>query len=186
MTKLKESHQSTIKAKSKLMSIISELGEVEEESALEFISWCLEKSKYHKKHKLKEKLSGLPYKMQRGDIIKVDFGINIGDEFSDSGTGPHFAIYWEQNGFQIIVIPISAEERKPEKNDFAQNIGQIPGLPKGKDSYAKIDMIKSVSIRRISKIYGQKDGKIPLSIIKPEAIQQISDKIKEKFVIENL
>ena len=185
MSKLKDNHQSIIKAKSKLMSIISELGEVEEDSAIEFITWCLEKSKYHKKHKLKEKLSALPYQMQRGDIVKVNFGINIGDEFSDSGTGSHFAVYWEQNGFQIIVIPISAEERQPQKNKFAQNIGQIEGLPKGNDSYAKIDMIRSVSIRRISRIYGQADGKISLSKIKPEAIQQISDKIKEKFVIEN-
>lgn len=182
MSKLKDSQKSIIKAKSKLMSIVSELSEVEEESALEFVDWCLEKSKYHKKHKLKEKLKGLPYKMQRGDIVKVNFGINIGDEFSDSGTGPHFAIYWEQNGFQIIVIPISAEERQPEKNKFAENLGNILGLPKGSNSYAKIDMIRSVSIRRISKIYGQPDGKISLSKVKPEAIQQISKKIKEKFV----
>lgn len=56
--------------------------------------------------------------MERGDIIWVNFGINVGDEFSDIGTDGHFAIYWSQNGFQIIVIPISAEERQPEKKFF--------------------------------------------------------------------
>lgn len=115
MAYLKNDEESKNSAKGKLSSILSELGEIESSEALELIDWFLEKAKYFRKHRNREKFQKLPDKMERGDIIWVNFGINVGDEFSDIGTNGHFAIYWSQNGFQIIVIPISAEERQPEK-----------------------------------------------------------------------
>ncbi|ODM26922.1 hypothetical protein A7W90_12270 [Clostridium sp. Bc-iso-3] len=182
MAYLKNDEKSKNSAKGKLSSILSELGEIESNEALELIDWFLEKAKYFRKHKKRERFQRLPDKMERGDIIWVNFGINVGDEFSDIGTDGHFAIYWSQNGFQIIVIPISAEERQPEKNSFAVNLGQIPGLPLDKDSYAKIDMIRAISIRRIRRIKNQEFGKISLKSINPNLIQAISDKIQEKLL----
>lgn len=172
-------------AKGKLSSIISELGEVESQEALELIDWLLEKAKYFKKHKTKARFQKLPDKMERGDIIWVNFGINVGDEFSDLGTEGHFAIYWSQNGYQIIVIPISAEERKPEKNSYVVNLGRIPGLPSDRDTYAKLDMIRSISIRRIRRIKGQESGKISLKEFNSNLINDICKKIKEKFIDNN-
>lgn len=179
---LKNDEESKNSAKGKLSSILSELGEIESSEALELIDWFLEKAKYFRKHKNREKFQKLPNKMERGDIVWVNFGINVGDEFSDIGTNGHFAIYWSQNGFQIIVIPISAEERQPEKNSFAVKLGQIPGLPLDRDSYAKIDMIRAISIRRIRRIKNQESGKISLKSINPELIKAISNKIKEKLL----
>lgn len=182
---LKDDISSVNSAKGKLSSIISELGEVDSKDALELIDWFLEKSKYYKKHKQKAKFQKLPNKMERGDIVWVNFGINVGDEFSDLGTNGHFAICWSQNGFQFVVIPISAEERHPKKNSFAVNLGQIPGLPSSKDTYAKLDMIRSINIRRIRRIKNQESGKISLKELNPELIKYISKKIQEKF-IDNL
>ena len=151
------------------------------DKALEIVDWHLKKSNYHKKHYSKERFPPLPKNMERVDMIRVNFGLNIGDEFSDNGVSSHFAIYWAQNGYQIVVIPISSQERQPEKNSYAVNIGHIPGLPKDSDSYAKIDMLRSINIRRISKITGKSEGKISLKTIKPDAIQAITEKIIEKM-----
>ena len=182
MAYLKNDEKSKNSAKGKLSSILSELGEIESNEALELIDWFLEKAKYFRKHKKRERFQRLPDKMERGDIIWVNFGINVGDEFSDIGTDGHFAIYWSQNGLQIIVIPISAEERQPEQNTYIVNLGKISGLPLDKDSYAKIDMIRAISIRRIRRIRNQESGKISLKSINPDLIQDISDKIKEKLL----
>lgn len=61
-------------------------------------------------------------------------------------------------------------------------LGQIPGLPLDRDSYAKIDMIRAISIRRIRRIKNQESGKISLKSINPELIKAISNKIKEKLL----
>ena len=61
-------------------------------------------------------------------------------------------------------------------------LGQIPGLPLDRDSYAKIDMIRAISIRRIRRIKNQEFGKISLKSINPNLIQAISDKIQEKLL----
>lgn len=183
--KLKDDIQIKNSAKGKLSSILSELNELDSKESLEFIGWCLEKAKYFNKHKNKSRFQKLPNKMEQGDIVWINFGINIGDEFSDIGTDGHFGIYWAQNGFQIIVIPVSAEERKPDQNDFAVNLGKINGLPRDKESYAKIDMIKSISIRRIKRIKGQENGKISLRNNYPELMKKISEKISEKLIIKS-
>lgn len=182
MPKLKDDEQTKNKIKGIVSSVYGELGEVESFKALEFYKWMLSKAVYYKKHIFKDKFSHLPEKMERGDIVWVQFGINVGSEFSDFGTDGHFAMIWAQNGFEFIVIPISAEERKPEDNDYAINLGRIEGLPKDKDSYAKLDAIRSVNIRRIKRINGKKTGKISLKTINPELITLVNLKIIDKLI----
>lgn len=160
------------------------LKDVEADDAFELISWFVDKANYLVAHKNRGRFSNLPQKMERGDIVWVQFGINVGDEFSDFKTDGHFAMYWAQNGFQIIVIPLSAEERKPDKNDFIVNLGQVEGLPKGKDTYAKVDMIRAVSLRRIKRINSLDSGKIAYKSLYPEAYKKLVEKIKEKLVDE--
>lgn len=180
--KLKDSKTHWGKGKGKLSSIMPILREFEADEALELISWFVEKTNYFIAHKKRDRFKNLPNKMERGDIIWTQFGINVGDEFSDFKTDGHFAIYWAQNGFQIIVIPLSAEERKPGKNDFIVNLGEIEGLPKGKDTYAKVDMIRAVSLRRIKRINGQAEGKIAFKSLYPESYGELIEKIKEKLI----
>ena len=50
------------------------------------------------------------------------------------------------------------------------------------DSYLKVDMIRSVSIRRIRKLNNVRAGKV--SVTDKEVLKRINDKIIEKLVID--
>lgn len=154
---LKDDNDMLNSVKGKLSSVLSEIKDVESLKANSFIDWILKKSIYYKQHYFREKFHNLPYQMKRGDIVWVDFGINVGDEFGDDGTDGHFAMIWAQQGFMFIVIPLSKQERVDK---YTVNLGIIEGLPYSQNSYAKLDNIKSIHIRRIKRINGQDNGKI--------------------------
>ena len=44
--------------------------------------------------------------MKQGDIVIVDFGINIIQNLDDDTNG-HFALIWGQQGHNFIVIPLT-------------------------------------------------------------------------------
>ena len=179
--KLIDDHASQGRIRGMLSSIVSNLGEVESDFAIEFCKWLLKKSNYAKRHALRERFPSLPQNMGRGDIVWVEFGINIGDELSDQHKDGHYAMIWAQQGFVFTVFPLTSSEDRAF-NDCAVNIGRINHLPGDEDSYLKVDMIRSVSIRRIRKLNNVRGGKI--TVTDQEILKKINDKIIEKLVIK--
>lgn len=166
------------KLKGDLATILSELDELNEDDAKAFIKWTCKKAKLYKKAVLHLPYSDLPTNMQRGDIVLCDFGINIFPEFSDKGTGKHFAVFWAQQGHSVIVIPIT--QRHPSAdNIFTIPIGEVLGLP-NQHNYIKLDAIRAVSLRRISRISGTAEGKL-----RSEKVVRIIKKYLEKLYISD-
>lgn len=178
--KLKDNIGTRTKIKALLASIVSNLDELEADCALEFTKWLLKKSDYANRHILGKRLPALPYQMKRGDIVWVEFGINVGDELSDQYKNGHYAMIWAQQGYVFTVFPLSSSRDK-KFNDCAVNIGEIRHLPQEGDTYLKVDMIRSISIRRIRKLNNVRGGKI--SITDPDILKRINDKIIEKLII---
>jgi uncharacterized protein YifN (PemK superfamily) len=164
--------------KGKLASILSELKYVESRDADKIISWYLVKSKYFKKIFNNEHGNKYPDDMKRGDIVLLDSGINISPEFSDYDTKKHFVMIWCQQGQNFIVIPLTKTPQN--KNKLGVNLGIINGLPENTDTYAKIDAIKSISIRRINRIKEYQLGKITITDAK--ILNKINAKILNYFV----
>ena len=178
--KLKDDPVSQGKLKGMLSSIVSNLYEVESDFAIEFCKWLLKKSNYAKRHELRERFPSLPQNMQRGDIVWVEFGMNVGDELSDQYRDGHYAMIWAQQGFVFIVFPLASSEDKTF-NDYAVNIGNVPHLPGNGDSYLKVDMVRAISIRRIRKLNNVRAGKVCIN--DKEILKRINDKILEKLTI---
>lgn len=109
----------------------------------------------------------------------VDFGINVGHEFSDMFRDKHFALVWAQQGQVFIVIPLTKQPQKTD-NKFVVNLGNIPGLPGERDSFARLDSIRSVSIRRITRMKERPEGKITL--MDSDVLQKIQIAIRENFL----
>ena len=76
----------------------------------------------------------------------------------------------------FIVIPIT-KQAPPPGNIHTIKLGNINGLPAA-CSYAKLDAIRTVSIRRIGRVLGQKDGKI----VSPTVRTKINQAIINLFV----
>jgi mRNA-degrading endonuclease toxin of MazEF toxin-antitoxin module len=166
--------------KGKMASIVSEVLDIESRKADKFTDWLLSKSIYYRQHYNKERFSPVPPNMVRGNIVWVDFGINIGDEFSDDGTNGHFAMIWAQQGFMFIVIPLS---KQPRNDNYTIDLGIISGLPYNSNSFAKLDNIKSIHIRRIRKINGQETGKIIYE--NKEKLNEIKTAIFSNFILDS-
>ncbi|MDP4086121.1 MAG: type II toxin-antitoxin system PemK/MazF family toxin [Bacillota bacterium] len=181
MVLLKDDSNALSTIKGKLASIVSELNEVDSSKAVELCDWYLEKAKYFNKHYKKERFQKLPQDIKRGDIVWVHMGINIGDEFSDHSTKGHFGLVWGQQGFMFHIIPLS-KQGGPKSNTYIVDLGKIPGLPDN-NTFAKLDNIRAVSIRRIKRIAGQPGGKIDLNTVDPTLVTKINDTVKDKFVI---
>lgn len=179
--KLREDENTKNKIKGVLSSVISNLLELDSAYTLEFSKWLLKKSDYARRHMLHERFPSLPQNMQRGDIVWVEFGMNIGDELSDQYKDGHYAMIWAQQGFVFTVFPLASSEDKVF-NDCAVNIGKVNHLPGNGDSYLKVDMIRSVSIRRIRKLNNVRGGKV--SIVDEEILKRINNKIIDKLVID--
>jgi hypothetical protein len=164
-----------------LSSIITNLNDTDSKLALELSKWLLKKSDYVKRHYNREKFPALPKEMKRGDIVWVEFGINIGDEFSDQYKDGHYAMIWSQQGYVFTVFPLTSGEKY--FNDSAVNIGNIPEFSSDGDTYLKVDMIRSIHIRRIRKLKQNEFGKI--TIDNENILKRINDKIIEKLTIKN-
>lgn len=179
--KLKEDQQSKDQVKRTLAKINDQLLEVNRDDAVVFPEWLLKKSKYFKNHKLGKGFGDIPSKITRGDIVRVNLGVNIGDELSDIEQDGHFCLVWARKGFMLVVIPLT---KTPQiDNEFAVNLGKIKGLPENVDSYAKLEQIRAVSIRRVKRIREYKDGKISIAD-RPELLRKINEKIEELFLFK--
>ena len=162
-----------LEIKNKVYEVYQQLVDIKESDALNLVNWLVQKCR-HIKRIQKGKFKRLPNNLIRGDIVNVEFGINIGNELSDSNTNGHYAIIWAQQGFTFLVIPLTKKQQV--NNLFSENIGEIEGLPVKIDSYVKVDYMKWISSTRIRWINEQSDGKI---VIKDEKrLANILTKIK--------
>jgi len=173
------SNRNTIKGK--LGSILSILDNIASDKAIQLIDWFISQSEYADKYYNNKRFHKLPDDIKRGDIVLVEFGINIHPELSDDGTNFHFGLVWGQQGQNFIILPIT-KRQQPESNKYAVNLGIIEGMPVRTDAYLKIDAIRSVSVRRIHRIREQEKGKIVLSDEK--LLKKVSDVFYEYFVLE--
>lgn len=114
-----------------------------------FKEWLVEKAIKNQKIKHKQKNENVKRPRQR--IYWVEFGLNVGSEFSF----PHFGVVIKEFNHTVIVVPLSSEkvedpEYKNSGNLFVP-IGEISGLPYNKKPcYALVNQIKTLSRTRLS------------------------------------
>lgn len=167
--------------KGKLSTILSFIDEIDENIANDLVNWFIKQAEHYDKHINKKRFHKLPDNISRGDIVLADLGMNIHPELSDSGTDKHFVLIWGQQGQNFIVIPLT-KHPQPAYNNYGVNLGKIAGLPTDNDTYAKIDAIRSISIRRIHRIKEQPNGKIVISDI--ALLESISNIFETQFIIK--
>jgi len=157
-------------------TIFGNLRELSDTDIKKFFSWMMRKSKLYADAIQKTKFNILPDKLVRGDIVFCSFGTNIYPEFSDKETEKHYAIIWLQQGYNFVVIPITKQGSKTN-NPYSVPLGKIPNMP-AEENYAKLDAIRSVSIRRISRVSGVSGGKI----VCPQVKERVNDALYKLFI----
>ena len=155
------------------------LKDVDHSIGYEYVDWLCRQTKYFYEGYKKTSYSTQPDDLQRGDVIWAVFGINIGSELSDYRTKGHYCVCWAIDLANVVVIPLSSSDSPGSV--LTHDIGEIEGLGyPGSHSYIKLDAIRSISKRRISRIPNTPSGKIVLS---DEQIQLINEAVKKAFTI---
>ena len=153
-------------------SIENKLYGIDQEMANEYLSWLDKKTSYLRKSLEKEGYGVQPDNLQRGDIVWIEFGINVGTELSDYKTKGHYGVVWNVDLGNVVVIPLSS--RETTGSELTYDLGIIEGLNEKEDthSYLKIDAIRSISKRRIGRMNNKENGKITLSSEKIDLIKK--------------
>ena len=163
-----------------LKNIENKLNNINYEVAEEYIEWIDRKTTYLKQSLDRSGYGPQPDDLKRGDIIWVEFGINVGTELSDHQTKGHYAIVWAVDLGNVIVIPLSS--RPAPGSCLTYDVGVIEGLvQEGVDyrSYLKLDAIRSISKRRIGRMPGKSGGKVSID---ESLLLTIQDIIKKNLV----
>ena len=163
-----------------LKSIESKLNNIDYEVAEEYIEWIDRKTTYLKQSLDRSGYGPQPDDLKRGDIVWVEFGINVGTELSDHQTKGHYAIVWAVDLGNVIVIPLSS--RPAPGSCLTYDVGVIEGLVQegvNYRSFLKLDAIRSVSKRRIGRMPGKTGGKVTIDDNSLHTIQEI---IKENLL----
>jgi len=181
---LSKKRKKVSKTEQKVFSSISKkLANIDEELAIEYLSWLDKKTTYFRSSIEKTGYGAQPDQLKRGDIVWVEFGINVGTELSDYKTKGHYALVWAIDLGNVIVIPLSSRDAPGSEMTF--DIGVIKelnyGLESETHSYLKLDAIRSISKRRVSRMSGFEHGKISLS---DEMISLVSKVIEITFLKE--
>lgn len=156
------------------------LSVIDAEMALEYYDWLEKKTKYLKESYFHLSYGSQPDHLSRGDIVWVEFGINVGTELSDVHTKGHFAVVWCVDLGNLVVIPLSSRDAPGSALTF--DLGVIEGLNEEDNeqhSFLKLDAIRSISKRRIARMNGKKGGKLTLL---PEKIHLIEQAIRQSFL----
>jgi len=146
-----------------LKNIENKLNNIDIEVAEEYIEWIDRKTTYLKQSLDRSGYGPQPDDLKRGDIIWVEFGINVGTELSDHQTKGHYAIVWAVDLGNVIVIPLSS--RPAPGSCLTYDVGVIEGLVQegvNYKSYLKLDAIRSISKRRIGRMPGKNGGKVTI------------------------
>lgn len=160
-------------------SIKRKLASLDSEIADEYICWLDKKTTYFRSSIEKSGYGAQPDNLQRGDIVWVEFGINVGTELSDYKTKGHYAIVWAVDLGNIVVIPLSSRDAPGSILTFDLGIiKQLGEKENGQHSFLKLDAIRSISKRRIARMPGKQNGKISLD---EDKIKLIEEAIKIAF-----
>lgn len=146
-----------------LKNIENKLNNIDSEVAEEYVEWIDRKTTYLKQSLDRSGYGPQPDDLKRGDIVWVEFGINVGTELSDHQTKGHYAIVWAVDLGNVIVIPLSS--RPAPGSCLTYDVGVIDGLVQegvNYRSYLKLDAIRSVSKRRIGRMPGKNGGKVTI------------------------
>lgn len=161
-------------------SIEKKLLNIDSEVACEFLEWFDKKATYLKQSTQKSSYLPQPDDLKKGDIVWVEFGINVGTELSDRNKKGHYAVVWAIDLGNIIVIPLSSKPISSSKLILDLGVIDELNLDDSKaHSYLKVDAIRSICKRRISRMSKQSNGKVSLS---NEIIDKISNFLKENFI----
>ena len=163
-----------------LKSIENKLNNIDLEVAEEYIEWIDRKTTYLKQSLDRTGYGPQPDDLKRGDIVWVEFGINVGTELSDHQTKGHYAIVWAVDLGNVIVIPLSS--RPAPGSCLTYDVGVIEGLvDEGVNykSYLKLDAIRSVSKRRIGRMPGKCGGKVTID---QKLLNTVQDIIRKNLV----
>ena len=161
-------------------SIEKKLLNIDSDIATEFVDWFDKKATYLKQSLQKSSYLPQPDDLQKGDVVWVEFGINVGTELSDRNKKGHYAVVWAIDLGNIIVIPLSSKPISSSKLSLDLGIINELNLEDSKaHSYLKVDAIRSICKRRISRMSKQKNGKISLP---NEKIKEISNFLKDNFI----
>ena len=165
-----------------LKNIKKNLINIEPNLALQYLIWLDKKTIYFKDSVLKNGYGLQPDDLKRGDIVWVEFGVNVGNELSDIFTRGHYALVWQIDLGNVVVIPLTS--RNSYNSPLCMNLGVIKGLNQEKrtESYLKLDAIRSVSKRRIQRIPNTEKGKIELD---SSQIREVKKHIYTHFIEEN-
>ncbi|HBD06478.1 MAG TPA: hypothetical protein DCY93_03605 [Firmicutes bacterium] len=172
-------YEEILQETSYLKKLVDEkLSEINYSVGWEYVSWLQKQTIYFYEGYKKLGYNTQPDDLMRGDVIWAEFGINIGTELSDYRTKGHYCVCWAIDLGNVVVIPLSSSDAPG--SILTYDLGEIEGLGyNGSHSYLKLDAIRSISKRRISRIPNTLSGKIRL---KDEQIAIINDAIKNSFV----
>lgn len=150
---------------------------------LQYLLWLEKKTLYFRQSVLKVSYGAQPDDIKRGDIVWVEFGINIGNELSDVFTKGHYAVVWTVDLGNVVVIPLTS--RNSYNSMLCLDLGIINGLNDDgiTRSYLKLDAIRSVSKRRIGRMPNKQYGKL---ILNDEQLNKIKQHIDNYFVKEDV
>ena len=163
-----------------LKNIENKLNNIDSEVAEEYIEWIDKKTTYLKQSLDRSGYGPQPDDLKRGDIVWVEFGINVGTELSDHQTKGHYAIVWAVDLGNVIVIPLSS--RPAPGSCLTYDVGVIEGLVEegvNYNSYLKLDAIRSVSKRRIGRMPGKCGGKVTID---QKLLNTVQDIIRKNLV----
>ena len=145
------------------LSIERKLRGIDKKVVDEYLDWLDTKTTFFADSLRKKSYRPQPDNIIPGDVIWVEFGINIGTELSDYNTKGHYAVVVLVSLGNLVVIPLTSKENNDSL--FCFDLGYIPDLSKDKDyhSYLKLDAIRSISKRRVGRMVNKEKGKVHLS-----------------------
>lgn len=161
------------------LSIEKKLKGIDKKVVNEYLDWLDTKTTFFADSLHKKSYRPQPDNIVPGDIIWVEFGINIGAELSDYNTKGHYAVVILVSLGNLVVIPLTSKENSDSL--FCFDLGYIPDLSKDKEyhSYLKLDAIRSISKRRVGRMLNKENGKVHLS---NQMIKRIQKAIKMAFL----
>jgi len=149
---------------------------------LQYLLWLEKKTLYFRQSVLKVSYGVQPDDIKRGDIVWVEFGVNVGNELSDVFTKGHYALVWAVDLGNVVVIPLTS--RNSYNSMLCLDLGVINGLNEAETkSFLKLDAIRSISKRRIGRMPNRDKGKLSLS---EEQIERVKNHIYNYFVKEDV
>lgn len=167
--------------KNTLLRIKRKLDKTNQELAEEYVSWLERKTEFFLQSIEKQGYQTQPDNLSVGDIVWVEFGINVGTELSDYKTKGHYALVIALDLGNVVVIPLSSRD---SHSALTFDLGVIQGLnAKGQHSYLKVDAIRSISKRRIGRMQNKESGKLTLDNI---TFKKVKKALVLAFNLENI